>query len=54
MPGRKLDIPVKAKYLALLGDIGLYTNNVFPKYTAFLQSMAEKYEKVLVLLGNHG
>jgi len=41
----------KAKYLALLGDIGLpYYRS---EYRAFIHQQAKKFEKVIVLAGNH-
>ena len=44
------DIPVKCKYLALLGDIG----NPFSKsYQNFIKDMSNKFEKVFIVPGNH-
>jgi hypothetical protein len=40
-----------AKYIALLGDIGVVHQTA--RYRAFLLAMAERFERVLVLLGNH-
>ena len=48
------NITPKAPYLALIGDIGLLNDGGLPKYKAFIQEQASKYEKVLVVLGNHG
>jgi len=45
-----IDIEPKAKYLALLGDIGLASTSV---YKEFLLKQAEKFEKVFVIAGNH-
>lgn len=44
------NISQSAPYLVLAGDIGVVKENA---YKEFLFSMAEKYEKVFVLAGNH-
>jgi hypothetical protein len=40
-----------APYLCLLGDIGVTAHHA---YRTFLLEQANKYEKVLVVAGNHG
>jgi len=42
--------PPISKYIALLGDIGIYTKNT---YFDFLAYQSKRYEKVFVLAGNH-
>jgi hypothetical protein len=44
------DIPVKALYLALLGDVGNMTDDAL---LAFLGAQLRKYQKVFYLYGNH-
>ena len=44
------DVLVSSQFLALLGDIGLVTT---AEYKNFLLDMADKFEKVFVILGNH-
>ena len=49
--GSYLDIEPKCKYLMLLGDIGLpLINN---DYFNFLKEVAQKFELVFLVLGNH-
>eukprot|EP00698_Gefionella_okellyi_P011743 TRINITY_DN3120_c0_g1_i3.p1 TRINITY_DN3120_c0_g1~~TRINITY_DN3120_c0_g1_i3.p1 ORF type:complete len:296 (-),score=52.96 TRINITY_DN3120_c0_g1_i3:31-918(-) len=40
----------QARYLALLGDIGIAFD---PRYEAFIATQASRFEKVLVIAGNH-
>ncbi len=50
----KLKIPKKAPYLALIGDIGVLYKAKKEAYRQFLLDQAEIFDKVLVILGNHG
>jgi len=47
------NIEPKAPYLALLGDIGVLTDEGMPHYRKFLLEQANQFKKVFVLLGNH-
>lgn len=45
------DFPVKAPYLVLAGDIGRLID--YDGYLAFLRRQTARYERVLLVLGNH-
>jgi hypothetical protein len=46
------DIPVKAPYLALLGDIG-YASKHHDDYCGFLERQLANFQAVFLVLGNH-
>eukprot|EP01102_Stenamoeba_stenopodia_P002123 TRINITY_DN11892_c0_g1_i2.p1 TRINITY_DN11892_c0_g1~~TRINITY_DN11892_c0_g1_i2.p1 ORF type:complete len:577 (+),score=112.32 TRINITY_DN11892_c0_g1_i2:28-1758(+) len=54
-PPRDITAIVKpaAKYLALVGDIGVLTHDTDKRYEHFLLEMAKHFDKVFVVLGNH-
>ena len=51
-PPEDLIVP-SAMYLVLAGDICTLTSDMIPRYKAWLRRIAEGFEKVFVLAGNH-
>jgi len=47
----EFDIPKSAPYLALAGDIGRPED--FDAYAAFLRKQCDKFDRVLLVAGNH-
>ncbi|KAG0134491.1 hypothetical protein HOY82DRAFT_481200 [Tuber indicum] len=46
-------IPPRAPYLLLAGDIGLLTPSHYPRYLHFLTAHVHKFRQIFLTLGNH-